>query len=106
MREVRQIRRTDYLGAGDHVQGIRLVYHGLFRQDEAADRRHIETDTDDNDDSTFRFVCDRSSAGDDVHTITGSHVNRHGRNLRCRYRIIRQRTGIRHTVQLKVTCPG
>ncbi|MEY4527629.1 MAG: hypothetical protein RL768_1348 [Nitrospirota bacterium] len=104
MREVRQVRRPDYLGAGDHVQGIRLVYHGLFRQDEAADRRHIETD--DNDDSTLRFACDRSSAGDDVHTIAGSRVNRHGRNFRCRYRIIRQRTGIRHTVQLKVTCPG
>lgn len=103
MREVRKIRRTDYLGAGDHVQGIRLVYHGLFRQDEAADRRHIETNTDDNDDSTLRFVCNRSSAGDDVHTIAGSCVSCHRRNLRCR--IIRQRTGIRHTVQLKVTRP-
>jgi len=53
MREMRQIRQPDYFGTRDHVQGIRLVYHGLLRQDETADRRHIETDTDRNDDGAF-----------------------------------------------------
>ena len=46
MREMRQIRRPDYFGACDYVQGNRMVYHGLFGQDETADRRYNETDTD------------------------------------------------------------
>lgn len=49
MREMRQVRRPDYFGACDYVQGVRMVYHGLFGQDETTDRRHVETDTDGND---------------------------------------------------------
>jgi hypothetical protein len=45
MLKMRQIRQSDYFGTRHHVQGIRLVYHGLFRQDEAADRRNIKTNT-------------------------------------------------------------
>jgi len=46
---MRQIRQPDYFGTCYHVQGIRLVHYGLFRQDETADRRHLKTNTYSND---------------------------------------------------------
>lgn len=59
---MRQIRQSDYFGTRDHVQGIRLVYHGLFGQDEAAHRRNIKTNTHGHDNSAGWLIYRRGSA--------------------------------------------
>ncbi len=41
MHTLRKISQPNHLGAGHHVQRQRVVYHRLFGQDEAADRRVV-----------------------------------------------------------------
>ena len=56
MHKMRQIRQPNHFGTRDHVQGIRLVYYGLLRQDETTDRGNQQTDTHGNDNGADRVV--------------------------------------------------
>lgn len=102
MREVRQIRQPDHFSARHHVQGIRLVYHRLFGQDETADRRHIKTDADRNDHSAIRVVGIGRSPSDDLYVVAGNrnHYTVFRRDDQFLDVLYRQRTRIRHKHQV------
>jgi hypothetical protein len=102
MLKMRQVRQPDYFGARHHVQGIRLVYHGLFRQDEAADRRNIKTNTHGHDNSPIWFISHPVSvsfvvAGSSISFTTGLW-----RSFQLFYSIDQQHTCIQYKFKLKV----
>lgn len=101
MLKMRQVCQPDYFGARDHVQGIRLVHHGLFGQDETANGGISQTDTHSHNNSTIRVVNNSSrfiTGSSRVACATGVRGNH-----QCFDSFDRQRTCIHDALKLKIS---
>ena len=102
---MRQVRQPDHFGTRNHVQGVRLVHHGLFRQDETANGRHVKTNTDRHNDGTLRVFGIGRSSSDNIRTVAGSRIRYTiivSRDFQLLWPFNRQRTRIRHKLKFEV----
>ena len=101
MREMRQIRQPNHFGTRDHVQGIRLVHYGLFRQDETTDRGDHQTDAYGHDNGAGGVLSDSGSGFviDSRRVICATGFRRNDRLV---YSICQQRTCIQHHLRPEV----